>query len=287
MGGICIRCGAHKPSRGLADPAASAEDAGDSVALRYIHRELEISGAEAARLRRGTSSRVLSERRLLLVLDLDHTLLNSTRFCDLTPEAEALLQAQEATDATAAAAATVERGEGVDVDADATKPPPPLLRRMPHMHMWTKLRPGVYEFLATARELFELHVYTMGDRDYAAEMAQLLDPGGKLFAGRVISSGDSTQRWVKDLDVVLGSDEAVLILDDTPGVWPAHKGNLIQIERYVYFPACAGKFAAMGGGEGPKSRLERAEDEEGDTGPLSTALGVLRRVHAAFFNQGG
>lgn len=35
---------------------------------------------------------------------------------------------------------------------------------------------------------FELHVYTMGDRDYAAEMAKLLDPGGKLFHGRIISS---------------------------------------------------------------------------------------------------
>lgn len=35
---------------------------------------------------------------------------------------------------------------------------------------------------------FELHVYTMGDRDYAAEMAKLLDPGGTLFHGRIISS---------------------------------------------------------------------------------------------------
>jgi hypothetical protein len=35
---------------------------------------------------------------------------------------------------------------------------------------------------------FELAVYTMGDRDYAAEMARLLDPEGRLFHGRVISS---------------------------------------------------------------------------------------------------
>lgn len=28
----------------------------------------------------------------------------------------------------------------------------------------------------------------MGDRDYAREMALLLDPGGRLFGGRVISS---------------------------------------------------------------------------------------------------
>lgn len=35
---------------------------------------------------------------------------------------------------------------------------------------------------------FELHVYTMGDRDYAAEMAKLLDPTGRFFHGRVISA---------------------------------------------------------------------------------------------------
>ena len=35
---------------------------------------------------------------------------------------------------------------------------------------------------------FELAVYTMGDRDYGREMAKLLDPQGRLFHGRVISS---------------------------------------------------------------------------------------------------
>lgn len=169
---------------------------------------------------------------------------------------------------------------------------------------------------------FELHIYTMGDRDYAAEMAKLLDPGGKLFHGRIISSvrvlcplrqrlaragrllgtgqqakagarggrcvfagarcmhgprevgkqqacplapqtgacapcpplaltplrrlcpaqGDSTQRYVKDLDVVLGRERVVLILDDTEGVWPRHRDNLVQIERYLFFPADAGRF---------------------------------------------
>lgn len=26
------------------------------------------------------------------------------------------------------------------------------------------------------------------------------------------------------------------------GVWPRHRGNLVQIERYLYFPADAGRF---------------------------------------------
>ena len=56
--------------------------------------------------------------------------------------------------------------------------------------------------------------------------------------------GDSTEYGVKDLDVVLGREEWVLILDDTEGVWPRHRDNLITVERYLYFPACAAKFGA-------------------------------------------
>ncbi len=54
--------------------------------------------------------------------------------------------------------------------------------------MWTKLRPGVRQFLEKAHERYELHIYTMGDRDYAAEMAARLDPQRRLFAERIISS---------------------------------------------------------------------------------------------------
>lgn len=54
--------------------------------------------------------------------------------------------------------------------------------------MWTKLRPGVHDFLAAAAKLFELHICTMGDRQYAEQMAQILDPDRSLFAERIISN---------------------------------------------------------------------------------------------------
>ncbi len=42
--------------------------------------------------------------------------------------------------------------------------------------------------------------------------------------------------------MVLGRERAVLVLDDTEGVWPRHRDNLVQIERYLYFPADAARF---------------------------------------------
>ena len=58
---------------------------------------------------------------------------------------------------------------------------------MPYMGMWTKLRPGVHAFLAQCAPLCEMGVYTHGDREYAAQMAQFLDPTGSLFGSRIIS----------------------------------------------------------------------------------------------------
>ena len=48
-----------------------------------------------------------------------------------------------------------------------------------------------------------------------------------LMSGSV--QGDSTQQHVKSLDVVLGAEMAVLIVDDTAGVWPQHSRNLLQV----------------------------------------------------------
>lgn len=86
------------------------------------------------------------------------------------------------------------------------------------MRMMTKLRPFVRTFLKEASQLFEMYIYTMGDRPYALAMATLLDPKREYFHDRVISRDDGTHRHQKGLDVVLGQESAVLILDDTENV---------------------------------------------------------------------
>lgn len=86
------------------------------------------------------------------------------------------------------------------------------------MYMMTKLRPFVQKFLKEVHNFFELYIYTMGDRPYALAMAKLLDPKKEYFGDRIISRDDGTLKHQKGLDVVLGQDNAVLILDDTENV---------------------------------------------------------------------
>ncbi|VAI05186.1 unnamed protein product [Triticum turgidum subsp. durum] len=170
---------------------------------------------------------MFSSRKLCLVLDLDHTLLNSAKFIEADPIHEEILRKKEEQDR--------ERSER-------------HLFRFHHMQMWTKLRPGIWNFLEKASKLYELHLYTMGNKLYATEMAKVLDPSGTLFAGRVISRGgdgisrggdgdtfDSDDRVPKskDLDGVLGMESAVVIIDDSVRVWPHNKNNMIVVERHV------------------------------------------------------
>lgn len=86
------------------------------------------------------------------------------------------------------------------------------------MNMLTKLRPFVRTFLEEANNMFEMYIYTMGERSYALQMASLLDPEKVYFRSGVIAKDDSTQKHQKGLDVVLGQESAVLILDDTESV---------------------------------------------------------------------
>ncbi|VAH91012.1 unnamed protein product [Triticum turgidum subsp. durum] len=217
---------------------------------------------------------MFSSRKLCLVLDLDHTLLNSAKFIEVDPIHEEILRKKEEQD--------WERSER-------------HLFRFHHMQMWTKLRPGIWNFLEKASKLYELHLYTMGNKLYATEMAKVLDPSGTLFAGRVISRGgdgisrggdgdtfDSDDRVPKskDLDGVLGMESAVVIIDDSVRVWPHNKNNMIVVERYTYFPCSRRQFGLPG-----PSLLEIDRDERPEDGTLASSLAVIGRIHQNFFSH--
>lgn len=245
IAGMCIRCGQKMDSQ-------------SGVPFGYIHKDLRLANDEVTRLRDRDLKSLLRRKKLYLVLDLDHTLLNSARFMDITVEEEYL---RSQTDPLQGAL----QGS---------------LFRLDSMHMFTKLRPFVHTFLKEASNRFEMYIYTMGERAYALEMAKLLDPGKIYFESRVIAQGDCTQRHQKGLDVVLGQESAVLILDDTEPVWTKHKENLILMERYHFFASSCRQF----GFHNCKSLSELKSDESDVDGALATVLEVLKRVHTLFFD---
>ncbi|KAJ6705176.1 RNA polymerase II C-TERMINAL DOMAIN PHOSPHATASE-LIKE 3 [Salix purpurea] len=175
--------------------------------------------------------KMFAARKLCLVLDLDHTLLNSAKFVEVDPVHDEILRKKE--------------------EQDREKPYRHLFR-FPHMGMWTKLRPGIWNFLEKASKLYELHLYTMGNK--------------------VPKS--------KDLEGVLGMESGVVIIDDSLRVWPHNKLNLIVVERYIYFPCSRRQFGLPG-----PSLLEIDHDERPEDGTLACSLAVIERIHQNFFTH--
>lgn len=169
-----------------------------------------------------------------MVLDLDHTLLNSATFAEVGAELSAALAQRCA------------------VEAASLPPQQRLLFQMEEIKMWTKLRPGVREFLEQAAYHFELWIHTNGNRAYAAAVTRLLDPAGALFGDRIIAQGadrvelmqaDQAKRLMQGLE---GREAVAVIVDDSHSVWSEHKPNLVAVERYVYFPSSRASLGMKG-----------------------------------------
>ncbi|KFK31013.1 hypothetical protein AALP_AA6G057100 [Arabis alpina] len=253
---------------GAAGPTRSMNCWGDVEHLFEGYDDMQRVAIQKERARRlEEQKKMFASQKLSLVLDLDHTLLNSAKFHEVETAHDLILRKKE--------------------EQDREKPYRHLFR-FSHMGMWTKLRPGIWKFLEKASKLYELHLYTMGNKLYATEMAKLLDPKGVLFSGRVISKGDDGDPLdgdervpkSKDLEGVMGMESSVVIIDDSVRVWPRNKMNLIAVERYTYFPCSRRQFGLLG-----PSLLEVDHDEVPEEGTLASTLAVIERIHKNFFSH--
>lgn len=163
---------------------------------------LTVSTLEAERIEMEMRKRLIAGGKLSLVVDLDQTVLHAT----IDPSVGKLADHQE--------------GEIHSV----------ILPEAPDQVYYIKLRPHLRPFLQRMSQLFELHVYTMGSRNYARAVVRLFDPDGRLFYDRILSRDDSgivEQR--KDLRRIFPADDStVLVIDDRADVWDYCK-NLIPV----------------------------------------------------------
>ncbi len=308
--GICVHCGrraetttttnktnktdADVPDNDDDDDDDKEEENGKTTAVRYLHEGLTVSDKLLREAKREERKATLKQGKIFLVLDLDHTVLNSCRFDEVNDEERATLDAkvakrEEEDELRKTLLGMVGSGNG----RGGRRPRFPDLYRLSHFSTYTKLRPYVFEFLEEAAKICRMHVYTMGDKNYAHEMASLIDPEGKYFHGRIIGNSDSTCSKTKDLDIVLGGDDCTMIVDDTSRVWPRHARNLIRVDRYHFFRKSATSFREMEKSSVMERGLDEGEaEEEGAPAKhrevLKDVLAVLTVAHRmmAFSDSG-
>lgn len=160
-------------------------------------RNLKFSETLANSLEETKKQSLLKDKKLILVLDLDHTLIHTVQGLVNDPNVHHF-----------------------DIDGNVFS---------------TKLRPFLSEFLERLSRLYEFCVYTMGSHKYADQIVELVDPQQKYFSNRVISKDQSDSKDKKSLKILLpSSDSMAVILDDTNEVWPESE-NLVLADKFLYF----------------------------------------------------
>ncbi|KAG0358153.1 Carboxy-terminal domain (CTD) phosphatase [Gamsiella multidivaricata] len=96
-------------------------------------------------------------------------------------------------------------------------------------------RPHLETFLQRITSLYELHIYTMGTRNYAAAVANCIDPDGKLFSQRILSRDENSSMTQKTIERLFPCDTSmVVVIDDRADVWQ-YSPNLVKVHPYEYF----------------------------------------------------
>eukprot|EP00736_Rhodelphis_marinus_P000453 Rmarinus@m.27445 len=162
---------------------------------------------------------LLAERKLSLVLDIDHTLLHATS----DQRAGSLHELVHR-----------EHREWLSEIGAFRLPGQPG----PH---YVKLRPGLRNFLQETSRFYKFYIYTMGAREYAWAVAKFLDPDQTLFQNRIVSRDDAGVEpgdvfAVKNIKRLFPFDDTmVVILDDRDDVWKDSIGNLVRVPAYHFF----------------------------------------------------
>lgn len=165
--------------------------------------ELKVTQELAEKLGKADTARLLGEKKLVLLVDLDQTLIHTTND-NIPNNLKDVYHFQ-------------------------------LYPNSPWYH--TRLRPGALKFLASMHPFYELHICTFGARNYAHMIAQFLDEDGKYFSQRILSRDECFNLTSKkdNLKALFPCGDAmVCIIDDREDVWNMAT-NLIQVKPYHFF----------------------------------------------------
>ncbi|KAI9809618.1 MAG: hypothetical protein M1825_000050 [Sarcosagium campestre] len=216
FGGMCTICGKDMTTITYNTDVNNAERA--TINMIHDNNALTVSEEEASRVEEEAKRRLLKSKKLSLVVDLDQTIIHAT------------------VDPTVA-----------EWQKDENNPNHEAVKHVRAFQLvdeapggrgcwyYIKLRPGLKDFLASVSRIYELHIYTMGTRAYAQNIATIVDPERKIFGDRILSRDESGSLVAKNLQRLFPVDtKMVVIIDDRGDVWKWND-NLLRVTPYDFF----------------------------------------------------
>ncbi|XP_059412762.1 RNA polymerase II subunit A C-terminal domain phosphatase isoform X2 [Carassius carassius] len=223
MKGLCAECGQDLTQLQSKNGKQQAHISTATVSMVHSVPELMVSSEQAEQLGREDQQRLHRNRKLVLMVDLDQTLIHTTEQHCQRMSNKGIFHFQ------------LGRGE-------------------PMLH--TRLRPHCKDFLEKIAKLYELHVFTFGSRLYAHTIAGFLDPEKKLFSHRIMSRDECIDPFSKTgnlRNLFPCGDSMVCIIDDREDVWK-FAPNLITVKKYIYFQGTGDINAPPGSREAQMAR---------------------------------
>lgn len=217
--GICAFCGVDVDVGHFAESISTS-----GISVGYNQNFLTVSRTVAESISASTADTLLKAHRLALVLDLDHTLVHATT----DPLVPAILHHSPSS-------ANLKSVISLSLSERQSKTTSPL--------MYLKLRPSLEEFLSRVASKFQLHIYTMGSRPYADQVAHIIDPDKTLFHGRVTCREDFEEgAWNrKSIERLFPCDDSLaVVVDDREDVWISESSqlympNLVRAAPYFFW----------------------------------------------------
>ncbi|XP_076177702.1 RNA polymerase II subunit A C-terminal domain phosphatase Fcp1 isoform X2 [Ptiloglossa arizonensis] len=204
MKDLCAECGVDLRVEGIGKESESTKISQASVPMVHSVPELKVCPELAEKIGKEDEQRLLNDRKLALLVDLDQTIVHTTND-NIPPNMKDVYHYQLYGPSS------------------------------PWYH--TRLRPNTRHFLSEMSRLYELHICTFGARNYAHTVAALLDKDGILFSHRILSRDECFDPASKTANLKAlfpCGDDLVCIIDDREDVWQGC-GNLVQVKPYHFF----------------------------------------------------
>uniref|UniRef100_A0A1I7YMY1 RNA polymerase II subunit A C-terminal domain phosphatase n=1 Tax=Steinernema glaseri TaxID=37863 RepID=A0A1I7YMY1_9BILA len=267
MKDMCAQCGKDlREKHGTAGQRVEAATA--SVSMVHHVPELHVSNDLAKELGDKDRRNVLSQRKLVLLVDLDQTIIHTTNQPYDGPRSEDVFD-----------------------------------YKIANCRYFTKIRPHCRQFLENVSKYYEMHVVTFGQRQYAHLIANRIDPEQRFFGQRIMSRDELFHNFQKTQNLKAlfpCGEELIAIIDDRRDVWE-DMDNLVQVKPYKFFrdvgdinapgarknaelkPADGEeKPSTSGEANGEQKKVEEKQAEESDK-TLEFVERVLVKAHERFY----
>ena len=205
----CTKCGYEK----------SEEDKKDVKTYGFMNNDFSFSKEKAESLEKLKVENYLTSKKLILLLDLDNTILHCASVLIEKEQVKSLMEKYKLYLSKIPIKNALNRYDGILI----------------------KFRPYLKTFLKNIKNKFEIFIYTQATKEYATGIIQYINKNfeedilstGRMIPRKIDENGFAQNKSIKN--VFPTQEKMVLIIDDNIDVWKESGNNFICIYPYRFF----------------------------------------------------